>query len=367
MVKKPKFYTTDEILKRGADYNVLLGLRSNGKTTAVLIEYVRRYFESACKRQCCIIRRWDSDFKQGKANKMFDVLITEGYIERLSGGEYNSVYYRSGAWFMAYNDPQTGERITEMTEPFCYAISINNEEHYKSVPYPGVYNILFDEFVSRNGYITDEFVSYMNILSTIIRQKSDVTIFMCGNTISKFCPYFAEMGLTHIKQMHPGDIDVYEYGASGLRVAVEYTDAPNKKQPSAKYFAFDNPKLNMITNGQWELEIYPHLPMKYRPCDVVYTFYIDFDGELMQGNVISAGDNTFIFYHRKTTPIAEDNTRLVYQTAVDYRRNYRVNILQPYGKADKMIKYLHDIRKVFYQDNEIGDIIHNYILWCRQH
>ena len=122
----------------------------------------------------------------------------------------------------------------------------------------------------------------------------------------------------------------------------------------------------MITNGGWEIDIYPHLPHKYRPKDVVYIFYIVFEGDMLQGNIITIDDKQFIYFHRKTKPISEDNTRLVYSQQIDYRRNYRVSILHPYGKPDLKIAELIDRKKVFYQDNEVGEIMNNYFKWCVQ-
>ena len=92
---------------------------------------------------------------------------------------------------------------------------------------------------------------FTNILSTIIRQRDDVKIFLCGNSINKVNPYFTEMGLTKAKNQAKNTIDVYTYGNSDLKVAVEYTGDVNTTgkslKGSDKYFAFDNPKLKMIT------------------------------------------------------------------------------------------------------------------------
>ena len=72
-------------------------------------------------------------------------------------------------------------------------------------------------------------------------------------------------------------IDLYTYGESNLRVAVEYSQGIKKEsKKSNKYFAFDNPKLQMITNGKWEIDIYPHLPHKYKPKDIKFIYYIKY-------------------------------------------------------------------------------------------
>ena len=123
----------------------------------------------------------------------------------------------------------------------------------------------------------------------------------------------------------------------------------------------------MITQGGWEIDIYPHLPHKYKPSDVLYQFFISFDGEMLHGNIIESEDSTFLYIHRKTTPIHTDTEWIVYQQTPSHLRNYRTNILKPYTKVDIFIKTLIDREKVFYQDNEIGEIMNNYLKWCRMH
>ena len=360
---KEKFYTLDAILAHDADYNMIYGERSNGKTTAVLRYGLEDHIHSGYKNQLAIIRRWEEDFKGKNGQQMFENIVHLGWVEELTKKKYNSIYYYSQRWFLCKYD-DFGNKTAQAEDPFALGFSITSEEHYKSTSYPNIKTILFDEFITRQYYLPEEFVKFQNLLSTIIRLRTDVKIFMCGNTINKFCPYFAEMGLTGIKKQQRGTIDIYTYGDSTLKVAVEYSDFPSKKKASNKYFAFNNPKLEMITHGGWEIDIYPHLPVKYKPKDVVYFFYIIFDEEMLQGNIICVEDKTFLYFHRKTTPIREDNTQIVYQQQTDYRRNYRVSILKPYSKVDKYIAELLSRKKAFYQDNEIGEIMNNYIKWC---
>lgn len=362
---KEKFYTLDAIKSHNADYNMIYGERSNGKTTAVLKEGLEEHIKSGYKNQMAIIRRWEMDFTGGKGQQLFASIVNLGWVEQLTNGMFNNIYYYSMKWYLCHYDKE-GNKTLQAEEPFAFGFSLTSEEHYKSISFPNITIILFDEFISRTQYLPEEFVKFQNLLSTIIRLRTNVKIYMCGNTINKFCPYFIEMGLNGIKKQKKGSIDIYTYGDSTLKVAVEYSDFPSKKKESNKYFAFDNPKLQMITSGGWEIAIYPHLPKKYLPKDVMYIFYIIFDGEMLQGNIIETEDVPFLFIHRKTTPIHPDNERLVYQQNPDYRRNYRTNILKPYSKVDKYIKNLIDRKKIFYQDNEVGEIMNNYLIWCRR-
>lgn len=364
--EKMKYYTLDNILEKNAEYNVIYGERSNGKTTAVLLYGLKRYLNSERTEQMAIVRRWEEDFKGKNGANMFSGIVGMGVIHKWTNGEYNSVYHYGGRWYLCLIDEESGKRTKTTEEPFALGFSITSEEHYKSTSYPRITTILFDEFLTRGYYLPDEFVKFQNLLSTIIRLRDNVKIFMCGNTINKYSPYFNEMGLTNIRKQEKGTIDIYTYGESTLKVAVEYSDFQTKKKASNKYFAFNNPKLNMITNGGWEIDIYPHLPERYKPDEVISVFYIKFDGYILQGNVIVINDKVFLYLHKKTTPIKDELNRVIYTEEISNQRNIRYNFLKPSRKQEKKYLELYKQHKVFYQDNEIGEIMNNYIKWCEQ-
>lgn len=357
---KQKFYSLKSILARDAQYNVIFGERSNGKTYAVLKYGVERFAESG--EQLAIVRRWQDDFTGKRGGTMFDALVSNGEISKITKGEWTGVYYYGSKWFFCRYD-EDGKRINH-EKPFAYGFAISTMEHDKSTAYPEITTICFDEFLTRTAYLPDEFVLFMNVCSTIIRYRTNVKIFMLGNTVNRYCPYFKEMGLTHVKEMQPGSIDVYRYGDSELKVAVEYT-LPNKDgKESDFYFAFDNPKLSMITGGAWEIDIYPHCPVKYTPAEVVYTYFIEFSGDLLQCEIVCHDDLYFTFIHRKTTELKHPETDLIYSTEYNPRPNYRRNITRPMSTLEKKIVEHFKKDKIFYSDNEVGEIVRNYLIWC---
>lgn len=357
---KQKYYSLDSILSKHATYNIIFGERSNGKTYAVLKLGINNFAKSG--EQLAIVRRWDEDFKGKRGSVMFEALEKNGEIIKATHGEWTGVYYYASRWYFCRYD-ENGKRIVHDT-PFAYGFSISSQEHDKSTSYPKITIILFDEFITRTSYINDEFVLFMNTLSTIIRERTNVTIFMCGNTVNKYCPYFTEMGLTHVKTMKQGTIDVYQYGDSDLTVAVEYVRPNEKGKASDYYFAFNNPKLSMITGGAWEIDIYPHCPVKYFPKDINFIFFIEFAGDLLQCEVVTKGIETFIFIHRKTTPLKDELNDLVYTTEHSSRPNYKRRINKPVLPIEQKIARLFKQDKVFYSDNEVGEIVRNYLMWC---
>lgn len=358
---KQKFYSLKSILTKNAQYNVIFGERSNGKTYSVLLYGLQRYADTG--EQLAIVRRWNDDFTGKRGATMFDAIVSNGEISRLTHGKWTGVYYYASKWFLCRYDD---DKRTTDESPFAYGFSISAMEHDKSTSYPNITTICFDEFLSRNAYIPDEFVLFMNVVSTIIRHRTNVKIFMLGNTVNRYCPYFKEMGLTHIKEMKPGDIDVYRYGDTALTVAVEYTTPNRTGKDSDLYFAFDNPKLSMITGGAWEIDIYPHCPTKFKPSEILFTYFIEFSGDLLQCEIVQHEDLLFTFIHRKTGELKNPDDDLIYSPEFSPRSNWKRKITRPASSLERKIAdfYLKD--KVFYADNEVGEIVRNYLLWCRK-
>ena len=358
-MKKTKYYSLDPILAKHAQYNVIFGERSNGKTYSVLKYALKRYAERG--EQLAIVRRWLDDFRGKRGQQMWDALAANDEISKATGGKWTGIYYYSSRWYLCrYEDDK---RVQDET-PLAFGFCLTGMEHDKSTSYPGVKTILFDEFLTRQAYLPDEFVLLMNVISTIVRQRRDVTIFMLGNTVNRYCPYFKEMGLEHARAMKPGTIDVYHYGDSDLSVAVEYV-APNEKgKDSDLYFAFDNPKLAMITGGLWEIDIYPHCPIKYAPKDVLYTYFIEFSGDLLQCEIVSKDEQYFTFIHPKTTPLKDEDEDLIFSPEYSAKPNHVRNITKPVTQLEKKIAMFFKKDKVFYSSNEVGEIVRNYLIFC---
>ena len=159
-------------------------------------------------------------------NSLMHNAFGKNVIEEESGGEYNGVEYYAGKYYLTI--PTEDGKTVRSSKFIAYGLSINSSEHYKSASFPDVGTVLFDEFIATKIYLQNEFILFCNLLSTIVRVRDDVTVYLCGNTINIYNPYFQEMGLYRVKKMVPGDIDVYEYGKSGLRVCVFYTNGQKK-------------------------------------------------------------------------------------------------------------------------------------------
>ena len=358
-----EYYSLDPILKKDSVYNIIFGERSNGKTYAVLNYALKNYF--AGKGKFAILRRYGMDITASKIKTFFAPFFTgnENLIEKYSCGLYDRIVTRSGYFYLAKYDETLDKIITE-NDYIGVALSLADVEHFKSTSYPEITTIFFDEFISRTGYLQDEFILFMNVLSTIIRERKNVKIFMCGNTVNKYNPYFEEMGLKNATRMAQGTIDVYSYANSALTTAVEYCG--NIQKASNVYFAFDNPKLNMITGGIWELDIYPHIPTNYTRNDVILTFYVEFKQHILSCDVVQTETDLFIYCHRKTTPIKDRDSEIVYSLIRDSNPlHFQIMSSKDTRKVNRKIVELINNKKLFFQNNDIGDIFFNYLKECQ--
>ena len=357
-----KFYNLKSILKTNSTYNMIIGERSNGKTYTTLKYGIEQYFKKGS--QIAIIRRWQTDIRGNRASEVFKALLSNNEIYKISKGQYQGIHYYGGKYYLC-NYGDNGKAIYNDNDVIAYPFSLSDTEHNKSISYPDIRTIIFDEFLTRQVYLPDEFILFMNTISTIVRERTDVKIFMLGNTVNKYSPYFEEMGLKNVKEQTQGTIDVYKYGNSKLKVAVEYCKASGKSKENSFYFAFDNPKLEMIKTGAWELDIFPHCPIKYKPKDILFIYFIEFGGELFQCEIVNKDNNIFTFIHEKTTPLKNNSNDLIYSLDFNPQINYNRNIYITPSEITKKVKSFFIMDKVYYQDNNVGNTIANYLKACK--
>lgn len=357
-----KYYSLDRIKKKNAVYNVIIGERSNGKTYAVLKEGLEKYWKDG--GEIAIVRRWKEDITGKRASGIWNAINENNEVEKVTNGEFTGVHYYNGKFYLCN---WNGNKVVyNETDCIGHTFALSDNEHNKSISYPKVTTILFDEFLTKHLYLNDEFVLFMNTISTIVRQRTNVVIYMLGNTVNKFSPYFQEMGLNHIQKMEQGTIDIYRYGNSKLTVAVEYCASMESKKENNFYFAFDNPKLEMITGGAWELNIYPHNPIKFKPKDIQFIYFIEFNDNIYQCEIVSIDDITFTFIHIKTTELKDTDNDLIYTLDYVPKMNYNRNIYKPINKLQEKVLWYYKTDRVYFQNNEVGDSITNYLKICQR-
>ena len=169
----PKYYSLDRILSKEACYNIIFGERSNGKTYSVLKYAIKHYFET--RGQFAIVRRWKEDITGRRASDIFTSINQDGVVEKFSKGKFAGIHYSAGKFYACIYD-EDGKPVYNDTNIIGYCFSLSDTEHNKSISYPMIETIFFDEFLTNKLYLADEFVLFMNTISTIVRQRDNVKI-----------------------------------------------------------------------------------------------------------------------------------------------------------------------------------------------
>lgn len=360
-----EYYDYTAILAEDAVYNIIIGQRSNGKTYGWCKMALQHYFQDGLPS--AYVRRLDEMIKPKIIQGLFDP--HRKLIEELSEGKYNGITYRGNEWHLiktAKNSAGNEEVIARDPQYFCRSYAVSTTETTKGPDYGQVWSICFDEFITRQYYLANESVLLEHCFSSIIRDRPGIKIFMIANTVSKYCPYFRDFGLYRIKEQKQGTIDIYRMGKTETKIAVEYcATIEHVKKSVSKYFCFNNPALEMITKGVWEIALYRHAPMHLSQYRCLLSFFVIHEDQTIQGDIIQYKGYPIIFWHDKTTPIKKPEKSIIYCTEVsDGNPLHQIDMRTGFTRAQEIIYDLVRMQKTFYADNETGEAVAAYLRTC---
>lgn len=367
------FRNNDDINATGADFRMIVGERSNGKTyPTITFDGLMRFIDSGYTQAFAYIRRWDEDIKTN-APELFNGCTANGWLNWYTKGKYNNIQYYRGKWYLIRTD-EHGDTVDKCKQPCAYAFSLSRSDHYKGADYPHIYTIIFDEFIADGaGYVVREWKKWQSVLSTIIRRRTDIVVYMIANSVSPNCEYFDRYGI-HIDEIPQGTITEYKYKAGGT-LALEYCDstegASNKAQPADKYFVIDTALTgsetgDMITRGKWEIEAAPHLPrrLSHKGRTVFRFWIVTGRNKIIQGNVIETGSAACVFFHNKTTPLKWLVDDYVYISSWDTdlidKANIRVGFNSRYT-LDNLIMKMIKGNRAYYDSDVTADKLNHFI------
>lgn len=362
--KQEEWYDISEIDKTNAVYRLIIGERSNGKTYSVMKKIIEAYFKE--NLPSAYIRRYAEDIKGGNIPSLFTVHIP--LIKKLSKNKYNNVLYRNNTVTFIHVNTK-GQTDLRAETPVLFTCALSNWERTKGPDRGAIKYFVFDEFMTRASYLSKEFVNFSNVHSSFVRARKGVITYMLANTVNKYCPYFEEMGLKDVESMKQGEIYLYKYNNDKLSVAVEYCSSPTSKKDVQYYYAFENEALKMITSGNWEEGMYPHLGDLFSVSEetLVYKFFLQFNDNLLTGEVHQDHNEAFLFFHR-----FGNSEYKIKQTDLLYTNQPTVNTMWlhefsdiPIGcKKDKLFRIIaqcFNTNKVFFSTNSVGEVVRNFI------
>ena len=230
--KNPKYndglhYTTEKALSQPFEFCLTNGGRSNGKTTGwqfqmfddffnygmIYGKIVRKYIYDPLKNMS-----WFSDIAQQYVK---DVWKHELVVDKF---DYYVVPLNEEERYLPREKNAKKDKLNKKL--ICKTFNLAYENDDKSHDYNFIKRLIFEEYslINQYDYLPEEVEHFNSLISTINRDRNDLSVVFIGNTISKHNPYFDWLGINVNKmKLRSGEsrrlqCNAYEDGA---RIFVE--------------------------------------------------------------------------------------------------------------------------------------------------
>lgn len=345
------------------NWGVLMSARSRGKTTAWLLIGLLLYKHYGI--QTGYVRQTDRMTTATKAKELYNVVCEYGYITKIFGEEWNSIYLYQKHWYLCKRDDD-GNIVEKCTDDCTMMLSVDKSAEYKStLTKPRMDLILFDEMIS-NNYRPDEFIDLCQLISTIKRKRISTKIICLSNMVTPYNQYLNELCLREVAlKLKAGEHTIVE-SPLGLKIYYEVLDTKKLQNKTTiiqniSYFGFPNKQLSAITGEDWEIKNYPHLPRPLenesreiisRDC-YVYCFGNYICMEFWHSDILG------YYVNFRPYPLQVPDNAIIFTDGIPTKSN------EFYGMGEntptKKLWNLYFAHRDFYAYNDIGHMIENFI------
>ena len=353
MMKKIPHYNLDKIDSIGADYNIIYGERSNGKSYQVKHKKaIEKYLKTG--KRFILLRRWKEEITTEKIEQYFQDVD----VEKLTSGKYNTIVYYRKTLYLGNYDIEDGK--TTRGEKIGYVIALSTEQNYAGASYLDVEDIIFEEFMSRNIYLAHEPDKLMNLYCTVDRKRHTTKIWLVGNSISRVCPYINDWELSHIfSKLKQGQIETKEVPTGEVnedgteekvKIAIEFCKSTGVSSHTIGSHSA------MLNNGSWQVDPQPHLPKSLKEYKTLFRIGFQYQNFRFIGKYLMDKSTYnvvwFIFpYYREF----KDNI-LVFSDVIKPSPYFQRNIYDPSIDNQDLKDVLDTFRenKIFYSSDLCG-------------
>lgn len=363
----PAEYDYSEILPLDDDFLkwfILNSERSVGKTTNVLLIGMVMH-----KLYGTVIQHIRHSAKEQKASyyeRLFSTITSYKngqYIQRLTDGKYNTIVYYHKAFYYAIGED--GKKPEKAPEPFCVALcSADCYTLCSSYESPRGDFILLDECFNESN-TPDEFVHFIHLHKTIVRERISDKIFILGNNLDINNVWYRQLTIHNdIRKMTRGQTKIV-HTSEGMPIFCAFLEnrLPEKRKKfNALHYGFNNPELNSITgSGEWKLKEYPQAWQLGEFERVARGIFFSYHDDLyLEGEFIAKDTKLYFMVH----PAAEETAHkgdLLYTMHLPTEKN------QLYFGRDKLINLIYNCigqNRIVYSDNETGNLFEKFLKEC---
>ena len=263
--REQKFIDIHPILdyakKLNCPYIAIIGGKGTGKTYGCVDNAIVDFYNSDMRHPFFYVRRYDKTFTKSICGNL--VNVHRQTIINCSNGKHNAAEL-SGKVFEVMNKSLTDKGLEKRINKkvIAYCRSMNNVETETGDDKGEISCGIYDEFLSRDGELKDEFLKIQILHSNMIRNRTDryVPLWLLGNTVSRDSAVADQFGIK-LRDLKRG-LNVYTNKKGVPRIVLYYTPetAANAEAAAMYYDRFENGHINMISHGDWVLGSYKIAP-----------------------------------------------------------------------------------------------------------
>ena len=296
---------TDET-GRTPDVAFIYSGRNRGKSFEVATQliadawYDKKYF-GYIRRNDCTIYEIESYFDD-KHEFISDMTDGKRYGITKDKGRLHFYHY-------VYDDEGNAKRVIDEECGFFFALS--RESSYKSMQFPNIFNLIFEEVLTTSIYLGGEAEKTMNLYSTVKRHKENFKLYLISNTVSIVNPYSKSWGINLAKNK-PGDLHLSKLylGSKGKDGNEEYILICSHYLKDKDTLTKEDLKIKRnrirtgITTNKWdELVLYTTIDKSFfEPYKPIATLVFEHDDILMKCDIVAKPVNIMQMYQEGEKP-----------------------------------------------------------------
>lgn len=347
MKKEIKHYNIDKLASKKADINILFGERSSGKSWQLKHKMmVIKYLETG--KRFVLMRRFREEITTANIEQYFHDVDVEG----LTKGKYNCIQAYRKHIYLANFDNETF-KITR-GEKIGYAVALSTEQNYAGGSFLDVEDIVFEEFMTRSRYLSNEPTKLMNFYATVDRKRGTTKLWLVGNSISRVCPYLNEWGLSEIiARQKQGTILEKEINATEddvVKLAIEYCESTGTSSHTIGW------NKDMMNDGSWQSSPQPKLPKSKKDYNILYRIAFMYQNFKFLGEFLEDKETKEICWFIYPYNDEINDKTLVFTDVIKTSPYYQRNIYDISIKNENLQKLLNTFRedKIFYATDLVG-------------
>lgn len=300
------------------------------------------------------------------------------FIKDMTGGKCCGVTRVKGRLKFYHLEEDEGE-VTRVLDKDCgYFFALSRQSAYKSLQYPEVTNLIYEEVLTDQTYLSSEPEKLMNLYSTVRRGKKDFRMWLVSNTVSVVNPYSKSWGI-YLSKNKPGEVRLSKlylgsYNDKGeeeyLLIAAHYLKDKGDLTKEDLKKKRNRIKTGIASNKWDELHLYTTCDISFmkKYSKILETVVFEFDDLMFQCDIVEIPDNLIDVYINKDEEDFDDKTfsnntmpvlyfRRKTSKIHDYTRTYTNNpdTFNPY--STKGFQKIYRIDKIFWNIYNRGWLI----------